>query len=174
MNWPLQPVGEISEIWQPFANPTFVVNDILYLAPIPNGFVLLGFLIDLPQLDTGTSLTIDVGDNLTTTAGGQGSAGYFSASTIGRSATAGQNVIAPGNNNGFVHGSLPYIYSITNANVPVAGQALGTTATSAPAGIWLTLKIHAAAQTATTTGSIYGYIRYSSQDSTAGQTNPFL
>jgi hypothetical protein len=168
-------VGDNFDEWTPFANPTFALNDVLYLVQIPNGATLYYFAIALPQLDTGTSLTLDVGDNVTTTSGGAGSAGYFSASTIGRSATAGQNNIVSGTNSaGNVLGGIPFTYSLLTAAVPTAGTALGTTATNAPAGIWLTLHIHAAAQTATTTGSIYGYVKYSFSPSTASQTNPFL
>lgn len=166
--------GENWGTWTPFANPTFVINDVLFLCQIPNGAALRSFFIDLPQLDTGTSLVINVGDNLTTTAGGVGISGYFSGSTVGRSATSGQNNIFPGNVSGFVHGSLPKVYSIAYQNIPVAGQAFGSTATGAPAGIWLCMQIGTAAQTATTTGSIYGYIQYSYFTSTAGQTNPLL
>lgn len=181
MQWPLQPVGDTTEFWQPFANPTFAVNDVLYLAQIPNYCVLTDIFIDLPGLDTGTSLVLYVGDNVTTTNGGVGSGGYFkttAGATSPGSGSGSENLITPTYASvtvlGYQHGTLPFVYSITNTNIPVAGQALGTTATSAPGGIWLTLTIHTAANTATTTGSIYGYIRYSSLGSTAGQTNPAL
>ena len=182
MQWPLQPVGDTTEFWAAFANPTFAVNDVLYLAQIPNYCVLTDIFIDLPQLDTGTSLVLYVGDNVTTTNGGVGSGGYFkttaAANSPGTAASGNANLITPTysstTNLGYQHATLPYVYSITNTNVPVAGQALGTTATSAPGGIWLTLTVHTAANTATTTGSIYGYVRYSSLGSTASQTNPAL
>lgn len=169
-----QQVGDNVGVWNPFANPTFVLNDVLYLYQIPNFVVLTGFFISLPILDSGTSLTIDVGDNVTSTNGGSNANGYFTQSQIGRNATNGQNCLSPGNVSGFVQASIPKTYSILNSNIPTPGTALGTTATGAPGGIWLTMKIHAAAQTATTTGSIYGYVRYQSLTSTAGLTNPAL
>src|SRR5216683_4235384 len=84
-----QMVGDNYGTWQPFANPTFVINDLTFLCQIPNFATLYDFAIDLPQLDSnGTPLlTLSVGDNIATTAGGVGAAGYFSVSTIGRSAT---------------------------------------------------------------------------------------
>jgi hypothetical protein len=168
-----QLVGENCEFWTPFTCPSFVINDAVFLCQIPNFCTLTYFFIDLPQLDSATTLTLNIGDNVATAAGGVGAVGYFNASTAGRSVTQGQNNIWPGNNTGYVHGCLPKTYSIANANVPLAGTSLGVAAPLAPAGIWLVMKV-ATAGTAVVGGQIYGHIRYTITTSTATLPNPAL
>lgn len=42
----------------------FVTNDIILLAPIPGNAVLVDWVIRVPQLDTGATMRLDVGDNV--------------------------------------------------------------------------------------------------------------
>ena len=89
----------------------FVINDTLDLFVIPPGAVLTDIFIDLPQLDSASSLVIDVGTDLTVAQGGVdiGSGkGFFAGSTSGRSAT--YNVIAPQTDTSYQHASLPFQY----------------------------------------------------------------
>ena len=137
----------------PFTNSiAFVINDTLLIGPIPAGAMLLDVRIDLPQLDTGTSLTLDLGTDLSTGNQGVGSAGFIAQSTVGRSAT--NNVLTFGDTN-YVHGSIPFVY------VP---KASAITTGVLPEVCNLVMKIHAAAGTATTGGVIYAYYRYTMVD----------
>lgn len=42
----------------------FLVGDILLLAPIPGGAILSDYNVAIPELDTGSAITYDLGDNL--------------------------------------------------------------------------------------------------------------
>jgi hypothetical protein len=155
-------VGHNDVQMAPFNNPTFIAGDTLVIGPIPGGAMLTGFFIDLPQLDTGTSLTVDVGTDLTTGNQGTGTNGIIALSTVGRSSTV--NVLSPGNNAFYVHGSIPFVYvplasAITTGVLPVVCNLLMT--------------IHTAAQTATTTGTIYAYYSYQMIDN-ANATHKWL
>jgi hypothetical protein len=41
----------------------FLINDVIYLAPIPGGVELVDYNIDMPSLDSGTTVTEGVGDD---------------------------------------------------------------------------------------------------------------
>ena len=138
----------------PFKNPTFVVGDTLIIGPIPAGAMLTVFRIDLPQLDSGTSLTLDVGTDLSVGNHGIGTNGFVALSTVGRSTTL--NVLSTGDLL-YQHGSIPFVYAPLASGIAAAGGVM-------PVVCNLLMTIHTAAQTATTTGTIYAYYEYTMLD----------
>lgn len=134
----------------------FVVNDTLNLCPIPYknggiGVLVVGYNIEIPSLDTGTSVRTQLGD--TNAASNAFQATFFSAVQVGGNAAGvlnplmgfdGTTARAP------VRGVVPKAYSITNVQT-----AQGTTFTGT---INFVLKISTAPNTATTTGTIKGYL----------------
>ena|SRR5215467_750078 len=99
------------------ASIALIINDIILLAQIPAGTFLDDFLVDVPDLDTGTTMTLSLGDNTTANR-------YLSASTIGQ---------AGGKVNGMVTAiaaSLPTYYSAADAfQLKVIAAPTGGTAT---------------------------------------------
>ena len=101
------------------ASVALVINDVIRLAQIPAGVFLEDFLVDFPDLDTATTMTVSLGDNTTANR-------WLSASTI---AQAGGKV------NGLVTGiaaTLPAYFSTAdsfNAKV-IAAPTGGTSAIS--------------------------------------------
>lgn len=142
--------------------PGFIINDTVNLVRIPNGSRLEDFYIDFAALDTSTGVVTSIGDNVASANGGADAGGFMTGLTLGRSSATG-TVRAGGT--GFVHGAIPWIYSIASANVPTVG-------------IWLMLKITTAPTTTTTTGIIYGWISYSTLANTTmssgTSTKPYL
>jgi hypothetical protein len=139
----------------------FVINDVVQLFSIPSGATLTDILIDLPQLDTATSLVIDVGTDLTVAQGGVdiGSGkGFFSGSTSGRSAT--YNVIAPQTDTSYQHASLPFKY---------LAKLFGPGGGVMPRNCTLEMKVRTAAGTATTGGVITASIIYTMTDDFGSQ-----
>lgn len=126
-----------------------VLNDVIILGPIPPGALLTVMRVDEPQLDTGTSLTQDVGTDLSVANQGVDTAGFIALSTVGRSSTLNLlNFSDPL----YVHGSIPFLYS---------PKASAITTGVLPVTCNLQIKIHTAAQTAAnTTGTIYAYYEY--------------
>jgi hypothetical protein len=141
-------VGMNAVEMNPLTNPTFGAGDTILVGPIPAGAMLLDFRLDFPQLDTSTSVTLDVGTDLSTTNQGIGTNGFIALSTTGRSST--YNVVTPSDPL-YQHGSLPFVY------VP---KASAITVGVLPLVCNLMVTIHTAAGSATTTGTIYGYYRY--------------
>lgn len=137
----------------------FVINDTVALAPIPHlagagGVMVLGYRVNLPALDTGTSSVVSLGDN-------NGTAGAFQA-TYYATVAAGRSSL------GSVMDSLcmfngttttPVLPVALTSNVPRSYTTTTVTATSTPYGfLAFILKITTAPGTATTTGVITGYL----------------
>ncbi len=147
----------------PFKNPTFIAGDTLLIGQIPAGAMLVVFRIDLPQLDTGTALTLDVGTDLSTGNHGVNTNGFVALSTVGRSSTL--NVLSTGDLL-YQHGSIPFVYAPLASGIAAAGGVM-------PVVCNLIMTIHTAAQTATTTGTIYAYYEYTMVDN-VNATNTWL
>jgi hypothetical protein len=129
------------------------LNDTISFVKIPVGALLTRLLFDLCQVDSSGSpaLLFDVGTDLTTGQGGVGAAGFFSQSTAGRSAT--YNVISEEGDSTYVHGSLPFNYTLFGVNSPQFSGILVKDAS-------IVLKVHTAPATATTSGIIYCTAEY--------------
>jgi hypothetical protein len=127
--------------------PGFIINDTVNLVRMPdNLFELYDFYVDLCALDSSTGVVESLGDNAPdATHGMAGAGGFMTGLTLGRSTTAG-TVRAGGT--GFVHGAIPFIYSIPAAQVPAIGLWFMLKITTAPTG------------TAQTTGIISGWVAY--------------
>lgn len=101
------------------ASVALIINDVIKLAQIPAGCFLDDFLVDFPDLDTATTMTVSLGDNTTANR-------WLSASTV---AQAGGKV------NGLVTGiaaTLPAYFATAdsfNAKV-IAAPTTGTSTTS--------------------------------------------
>jgi hypothetical protein len=141
------------------ANTGFIINDTLALCPIPyrdagTGVLVVDFHVELPSLDTGTSVRVSLGDTNGTANAFQ--ATWYSAATIGTNAagiltgSAGfqgtstvflKNGTAPGD-------ELPHQYSISTLYASYV--AFPT--------IDFMLKVTTAPNTATTTGTIRGWL----------------
>lgn len=112
----------------------FVINDTVDLIQVPNGYRIVDLIFDTDQIDSATSLTLDLGDTGSSTR-------YLSANaTIGRSAN-GNTANAASFGGGMLTGTLGQTYSIATT-----GGNPGTTK--------ITLKIHAAPGTGTTSGTM--------------------
>jgi len=136
------------------ANVGFIINDTVALCPIPYksasyGVLVVGYNIEIPSLDTGTSVRVSLGD--TDGASNAFQATFFSAVAIGINAAgvlnplmgfSGTTATAP------VRGVLPIQYL---ASKIYTDQGNSTTKT-----IDFMLKITTAPNTATTTGTIKG------------------
>jgi len=132
----------------------FAVNDTVALCPIPYksggyGVMVVGYRVEIPSLDTGTSVRISLGD--TDGASNAFQATFVSAVGIGINAAGvldptmsftGTTAVAP------VRGVLPIQYL---ASKVYTDQGNSTTKT-----IDFMLKITTAPNTATTTGTIKG------------------
>lgn len=115
-----------------------VINDLLKLSMLAPGnspgFVLFGFVIEVPALDSSTGLLIDIGDSTSATR-------YVASSVVGRSSTNGRiSSFDALSTTGVLSGTLPVTYTAQDD---------------------LVLKIHTAASgTPTTGGLITGAIYY--------------
>jgi len=133
------------------ANTGFIINDTLNLCPIPykNGVLVVGYEVEIPSLDTGTSVRLQLGDTNGTSGAFQ--ATFFSTTQMGAN---GAGVFAP------VMG-----FDATTARAPVRGvvpkqysvSTLYTGYTAWPT-INFQLKVITAPNTATTTGTIKGWL----------------
>ena len=68
----------------------FLIGDVLLLAPIPGGAILSDYTIAVPELDTGSAVTYDVGDNLILSGAISGTVGAtngFTTAALGTSQT---------------------------------------------------------------------------------------
>jgi hypothetical protein len=123
----------------------FVTGDTLQLVQIPQFAMLCGIYLDTCILDSDNSpaSVIGLGDNCNSSHGGAGSSGFATGVTVGQT-TAGTWRTG---NTGFVHGTVPWIYSVPFAYVPANG-------------IWLMLTFETPPATPTTTGVISGFVKY--------------
>ena len=138
------------------SNTGFIINDTVKLCPIPyriagNGVLVVGYLVEIPSLDTGTSVTLDLGDT-------NGSSNAFQATFVSNQGL-GQNaasVMSP-----------VMCFNATTAAAPVRGVVpkqytvsgvQSAQSTSFTGTIDFVLKIHTAPNTATTTGTIKGWL----------------
>jgi hypothetical protein len=137
------------------ASTGFIVNDTLALCPIPYkaggyGVLVVGYQVEIPSLDTGTSVRLSLGD--TNAASNAFQATFFSTVAIGINAA------------GVLHPLMGY--SGTTATAPVRGvvphqykaSAVYTTQSSTFPTVDFMLKVTTAPNTATTTGTIQGYL----------------
>ena len=146
---------DISKLVASFSG--FVINDTVNLVRIPNRYMLVDFLVDYCALDSSTGVVTSLGDNGDSSHGGAGAGGFVAGLTLGRSSLTGQ--VRPGTlgvtstpaaaaGTAWVHGAIPWIYSVPVANEPSGGLYFMMKVTTAPTG------------TAATTGTIYGWIAY--------------
>lgn len=157
--------GDIAEFTRTFkftlSNTTLTTGDKIQLIPIPGetGCVLTDYFIEMPVLDTGTTMSWNLGDTTNTTA----SSAYVSGCTGGRTAT-GPCVVTPeiiyfqtattsagtalaGN----VRGVLPVNYK---------GLTSGNTTTGGTQDVFLLLTMVTGPGTAVSTGiNIRGWIK---------------
>lgn len=115
----------------------FVVNDTVKLCPLQGaslpGFTLLGFVVDIPDLDSSTGIVLELGDDdtadrfVTTAAAGtigQVAGRFSSFAAVG----TGSNTVAGGG----VYGRLPVSYTanksliLTVQTAPTTGATSGT------------------------------------------------
>ena len=143
----------------------FVIADTIQGPQIPPGAELFDYFVDFPQLDSSVSpaVTIDLGTDLTVAQGGVDVAGFDAIAIVGNSATInimkpGQDIDGSTNGTTFVHGSIPFYYR------PVEPPSSGIL----PPKCYFQIKIHAAPTTATTTGTIYGWIAYTMVNQSGG------
>jgi hypothetical protein len=131
------------------ANAGFVVNDTVTLCDIPHksgagGALVVGYQVEIPSLDTGTSVRLSLGDN-------NGAAGAFQATfaSLLQVGANGAGVLNP-----------VMSWDGTTARAPVRGVVPKqyTSATASNGVVSFILKIATAPNTATTTGVIQGYL----------------
>lgn len=136
-------------------NTGFALNDTVALCPIPYneagyGVLVLGYQVEIPELDTGTSVALSLGD--TNGASNAFQATFVSAAAIGQAAAAvlspvmsfnGTTAVAP------VRGVVPKQYK---------ASSVYTTQGNTYPTVNFELKITTAPNTATTTGTIKGYL----------------
>jgi len=109
------------------------LNDLLYLVKVPKGAQIVDFALWVPDLDSGTTLTLSLG--LVNRAAS--AASFLNASTVGQAG----GLVTPFNNpNGVVSGSVPD--------------------TALTADDIVALKAAAAAAGAGAGGTLKGYVRY--------------
>lgn len=158
--------GIIGAFVRPFsfnlANTTgsvgFIINDTVALTPIPylsgaGGVMVLGYRVNIPSLDTGTSVLVSIGDN-------NGSAGAFQA-TYYATKSFGQNNTAVADSLCAFNGTTttPVLPVQTTSNVPRSYTTATPVATTTPYSyLAFILKVTTAPNTATTTGLITGYL----------------
>ena len=66
----------------------FLIGDIILLAPIPGGCTLNGYEVRIPELDTGSAVTFDLGDNTILSSATNGTVGTaFTTPALGTSFT---------------------------------------------------------------------------------------
>jgi hypothetical protein len=137
------------------ANTGFIINDTLALCPIPYknasfGVLVVGYNVEIPSLDTGTSVRVSLGD--TNAASNAFQATFAATLQIGANGAGvfnplmcfdGTTVRAP------VRGVVPKQY--------LASAVFTTQASTFPVVDFM-LKVTTAPNTATTTGTIKGYL----------------
>lgn len=135
------------------ANTGFIINDTVALCPIPYkeagyGILIVGYEIEIPSLDTGTSVRVSLGDT-------DGASNAFQATFV--------STIQIGANGAGVMAPL-MCFDATTARAPVRGvlpkqykaSTIYTDQGNSFKTIDFMLKITTAPNTATTTGTIKG------------------
>jgi hypothetical protein len=136
-------------------NTGFIINDTVGLCTIPyksgaGGVLVVNYHVEVPSLDSATSVVLALGDNNTVTTGAF-NATFVTGAAIGQSAAgvlsplmcySGTTAVAP------VRGVLPKQYTTSNA---------GGSATIYP-DLQFILKVTTAPGTATTSGTIKGWL----------------
>ena len=131
--------GIIGAFCRPFsfnlANTTgsvgFIINDTLALAPIPyasgaGGVMVIGYRVNIPSLDTGTSVLCSIGDNNGTTGAFQ--ATYYLTKTFGQNNTAVMDSLCA-----FAGTTTTPVLPVqTTSNVPRSYTCFTGSATSTP------------------------------------------
>src|SRR5579862_6498641 len=137
----------------------FVVNDTVALTTIPHssgagGVMVIGYRVNIPALDTGTSCVVSLGDNNGTS--GAFKATYYSTVAAGRS-SLGSVMDSLCMFNGTT--TTPVLPVALTSNIPRSYTSFTGSATSTPyAYLAFILKITTAPGTATTTGVITGQL----------------
>jgi hypothetical protein len=103
----------------------FIINDLVYLASIPAGVVLLEWLVNVPDIDTSTGAAIQLGDT--------GTADLFMAAAT----TAPQSGGIVSTQVSGVLGAVPKSYSAANAFILKVSTAPTTTATTGTFSGWV-------------------------------------
>jgi len=140
-------------------NTGFVLNDTVALTNIPyksgaGGVMVLGYRVNLPACDTGTTSIFSLGDNNGTTGAFQ--ATYYATKAFGQSSlgTVISDLCAY---NGTT--TTPVLPVATSSNMPRSYTTFTGTSSSTPYGdLVFMLKCTTAPGTATTTGLITGYL----------------
>lgn len=66
----------------------FLIGDVICLAPIPGGCILDNYEVNIPEVDTGSAVTYDLGDNQVLSSAASGTVGTaFTTAAIGTSQT---------------------------------------------------------------------------------------
>lgn len=128
-------------------------NDLAYLGPLPIGYILAGYLLDVPQMDSSTGLTAELGDSTT--------AGAYIASGTAFGQAAAYFISGTSSN---VAASIPAFYSAYPAasghargiTVAISGVTYGTDFSSGVADDLIITFTHAVAGTYTQ-GTITGF-----------------
>jgi hypothetical protein len=146
-------ICDVSKLASSFAG--FVINDTLLLADIPNLCMFVDLYLDMPSVDSNVSPAAveSLGDNAAdATHGALGVGGIATGMTLGR----GSSGTFRAGGTGFVHGALPFIYSIPFASLPTTNILK-----AGPLGaVSLMLKFTTAPATGVATGKIYGWVAY--------------
>lgn len=154
------------------AASSFSANDIVKLAPLSQGIgiCLDEYFVDIPQLDTGTSIVLALGDDGGASSGTTNAAIFQSAANVARaSADSFLTPFAAYNGatavTGPVSNAIPKVYTaapwkqvyVTDTG---SGVPAGSGGYSGNAPISLILKVTTAANTGVTNAVIKGWIRF--------------
>lgn len=139
------------------ANVGFVVNDTVKLCPIPykEGVIVVNFQVEIPSLDTGNSVRLSIGDT-------NGSSNAFQA-TYYSAVEAGSNVASIAGGELLIGGTHAAATVLAkNGTAPVLPKQYAVAQLYSGYVAWPTidfmLKITTAPNTATTTGTIKGWL----------------
>lgn len=120
----------------------FVINDIVQMVSVPNGYQVTDIILDTDQLDTNVSptITLDVGDSGAAQA-------YVAADTVGQAG-------------GVIHAKVAGFTSHTPVAIATSGGNAGSTI--------IQVKVHAAPATGTTTAVLRMTVYYFQKSTVAG------
>jgi len=148
------------------SNTGFIINDTLSLCPIPFklGFLVVNFHVEIPSLDTGNSVRVSLGDT-------NGTAGAFQA-TWYSAVEAGSNVASIMTGFALIGGTHAAATMLAkNGTSPALPKQYAVGQLYSGYTAWPTidfqLKITTAPNTATTTGTIKGWLELQTLNSSA-------
>lgn len=119
----LRVASDADDFTQPFLFTVpaagFIINDTVLLCPIPLGTIVLEWMVDVPALDSGTTVRIELGDTASAT--------RFMAATLAGGSSAGSIIYSQANGQ---LGILPRSYTaVDNFILTVSTAAAATTTT---------------------------------------------